>query len=66
MRRALLPGRLTWKKLVAAGVIGWLLALLVDRLDPGTRYVLDGGVVFVGCLAGIFMVMAFYVWAMFQ
>ena len=44
----------------------WLLTFLVDRLAPGTRNVLDGGVAVVGCFAGIFIVTAFYTWAYFR
>jgi len=62
---ARLPGRLK-KELIAAGVAVWLLALLVDRLAPGTRSVLDGGLAFTGCFAGVFIVMAFYIWAYFR
>ena len=65
MQRARSPGRLK-KKLIAAGVAVWVLALLVDRLEPGTRDVLDGGVAFTGCLAGTFIVTVFYIWAYFR
>jgi hypothetical protein len=53
------------RRLIAAGVAGWLLALLVDRLAPVKRYVLDGPA-FVGCIAGTFIVTAFYIWAYFR
>jgi hypothetical protein len=62
VQRERLPGSLK-KKLIAAGVAVWLLALLVDRLEPGTRDVLDGGLAFTGCLAGTFIVTVFYIWA---
>jgi hypothetical protein len=65
VQRARLPGSLK-KKLIAAGVAVWLLALLADRLAPGTRYVLDGGLAVTGCFAGIFIVTVFYIWAYFR
>ena len=65
MRRVRLTGRLK-TKLIAAGAAVWLLTFLMDRLAPGTRNVLDGGVAVVGCFAAIFIVTAFYTWAYFR
>jgi hypothetical protein len=56
-----LPGRLNKKLVVAAGVALWLVALLVDRVAPGTRDVLDGSLAVTGSLAGIFIVGVFYI-----
>jgi prolipoprotein diacylglyceryltransferase len=39
----------------------WLIVLLVDRLDTGSRHVLDGGLAIVGCFAGIFIVATLYI-----
>jgi hypothetical protein len=39
----------------------WLIVLLVDRLDTGSREVLDGGLAIVGCFAGIFIVATLYI-----
>jgi hypothetical protein len=45
------------------GVALWLLALLVDRVTPGTRDVLDGSLAVTGSFAGIFIVAVFFIWA---
>jgi len=65
VRRARLPRSLK-KKVLAAGAAAWLLALLVDRLAPGARDVLDGSLAVIGCFAGIFIVTVFYIWAYFR
>ena len=60
MRRGRLTG--TQKKtLIAVGVAVWLHALLADRIAPGTRSVLDGGLAVTACFAGIFIVTVFYI-----
>jgi hypothetical protein len=50
-----------WAAAGAAGVAVWLIVLLVDRLDTGSRHVLDGGLAIVGCFAAIFIVAALYI-----
>ena len=60
-----MPG---WRKktLIATGVAVWLLALLVDRVAPGTRDVVDGGLALTGGFAAIFIVAVLYIWAHFR
>jgi hypothetical protein len=55
------PGRLNKKLVVAVGVAVWLVALLVDRVAPGTRDVLNKSLAVTGSLAGIFIVAVFYI-----